>query len=650
MRVRCAARLVLAILACIGANAAGSTELAGVGKSAAKELPVGVHGAWKNWGWKVGTSHADVLKLGRKFRLSGIGDGKKNDEWLRLFNHKNEGFYGGFAAGKLWGKTTYVTHLHLGNQWRLSADGKEKDWLRLAPARGAGYFGGFAAGKLHTKKLTVEGEASAHSVNLAGNFLFGQLSKGDSWLRLLNPLTKSAHKKGGLALGNVRASDVAVSSKITTKGLQLGNKWRLSGAGDAIKNDDWLRLMSANGKTFTGGFAASKMMTHNLKVERIATFTGAATFEAATFKGKVKFLKHATFHTLVGTSAQIGNIMLSNKGKKHAKKDWLHVYRADGKSYGGVAMGESWTKRSTTKLLHLGNKWRLSAIGDKYHNDDWLRLMNVGNTGYYGGLAAKKLWTPKAYNHVLQLGTKWRLSGVGDRIKNDNWLRLMDIRNTRLSGGFDAAKLATNDLNVRGIARVKELHVGLYQFKKGVNRLSLYHSNTKKLSGLELGSVKAQQLFVSAAATVSMLKAKKSVQAPFIELKTHLVVSRWRIGLPAVKKGKAQVGPSWLRLSDAKDTNKLESLQMHTLRSTNIIQTKGKATMNRAHIASLESGTSKMKKLEVSGVIHAAKGVWVGTGKSKQKLVPMPSSLVDEVKALRKELNAMKEMMAQMKK
>jgi hypothetical protein len=61
-----------------------------------------------------------------------------------------------------------------------------------------------------------------------------------------------------------------------------------------------------------------------------------------------------------------------------------------------------------TDILQLGNKWRLSAIGDAHGNDDWLRLFDIGNNGYYGGLAAGRLWSIS--------GT---LSGSDIRLKTD---------------------------------------------------------------------------------------------------------------------------------------------------------------------------------------------------------------------------------------
>jgi hypothetical protein len=42
------------------------------------------------------------VQLGNKFLLSGVGDIQNDDEWLRLMNKDDTGYYGGFAAGKLW--------------------------------------------------------------------------------------------------------------------------------------------------------------------------------------------------------------------------------------------------------------------------------------------------------------------------------------------------------------------------------------------------------------------------------------------------------------------------------------------------------------------------------------------------------------------
>ncbi len=49
-----------------------------------------------------GTVKINVLQLGDKFRLSGVGDGSANDDWLRLYTPANTAYSGGFAAGKMW--------------------------------------------------------------------------------------------------------------------------------------------------------------------------------------------------------------------------------------------------------------------------------------------------------------------------------------------------------------------------------------------------------------------------------------------------------------------------------------------------------------------------------------------------------------------
>ena len=49
-----------------------------------------------------GVVRINVLQLGAKWRLSGVGDHEANDDWLRLKNAGNTAYSGGFAAGKMW--------------------------------------------------------------------------------------------------------------------------------------------------------------------------------------------------------------------------------------------------------------------------------------------------------------------------------------------------------------------------------------------------------------------------------------------------------------------------------------------------------------------------------------------------------------------
>jgi hypothetical protein len=67
-----------------------------------------------------GVMYTKRLLLGDKFSLSGVGDAHGNDDWLRLFNTANNGYYGGLAAGKMW---SY--HYYEGSDASLKSDVKD---------------------------------------------------------------------------------------------------------------------------------------------------------------------------------------------------------------------------------------------------------------------------------------------------------------------------------------------------------------------------------------------------------------------------------------------------------------------------------------------------------------------------------------------
>jgi Chaperone of endosialidase len=62
-----------------------------------------------------GITKIPKLQLGNKWLLSGEGDAHANDDWLRLFDIQGAGYFGGFAAGKLYsiGGTVYGSDLRL---------------------------------------------------------------------------------------------------------------------------------------------------------------------------------------------------------------------------------------------------------------------------------------------------------------------------------------------------------------------------------------------------------------------------------------------------------------------------------------------------------------------------------------------------------
>lgn len=50
-------------------------------------------------------------------------------------------------------------------------------------------------------------------------------------------------------------------------------------------------------------------------------------------------------------------------------------------------------KVTRTDVLRIGDKWRLSGVGDGHGNDGWLRLFDAAGNGYRGGMAMDILWT-----------------------------------------------------------------------------------------------------------------------------------------------------------------------------------------------------------------------------------------------------------------
>ena len=72
--------------------------------------------------------NTDVLHLGNKFRLSGVGDSHANDDWMRLLGKDNKNYKGGVAVGKLW--VGGVSHLN-GNTLTHSVSRNGGDWLRI---------------------------------------------------------------------------------------------------------------------------------------------------------------------------------------------------------------------------------------------------------------------------------------------------------------------------------------------------------------------------------------------------------------------------------------------------------------------------------------------------------------------------------------
>lgn len=76
-----------------------------------------------------------------------------------------------------------------------------------------------------------------------------------------------------------------------------------------------------------------------------------------------------------------------------------------------------------TDVLRLGDKWRLSGIGDHEANDDWLRLKNAANNAYWGGFAASKMWTIQGQYQQSDQRLKCNIHEIADALPRLNRLR-----------------------------------------------------------------------------------------------------------------------------------------------------------------------------------------------------------------------------------
>ncbi|NEP35885.1 tail fiber domain-containing protein [Moorena sp. SIO3B2] len=84
-----------------------------------------------------GTTKTQKLRLADKWLLSGVGDVHHNDDWLRLFDHNGSGYFGGFAAGRLWSSSGTLS----GSDLRLKKDiaNLEQSLEKLIKLRGVHY-------------------------------------------------------------------------------------------------------------------------------------------------------------------------------------------------------------------------------------------------------------------------------------------------------------------------------------------------------------------------------------------------------------------------------------------------------------------------------------------------------------------------------
>jgi len=578
--------------------------------------------------WSVAVSHAGVLKLGNKFRLSGIGDAAGNDNWLRLFDVGNRGFYGGFAASKLWAQHSITSTLSLGNKWKLSAvdnNGDTGSWLRLAGKDSPDLYGGFAAKHLFSEALQVNGTARVNGLHVGGRWRFAPVSDSDSWIQLSSIAESS--KAAGLSVNRIRGEEVSTAKLIVSGSISFGEKWKLTASGSSLV------LVDAKTGVLTGGFSAASLMGTELTVKQTARVGGDSFFAGkATFQDSVHVTKNIKFDSASGRVLQIGGCQLSGKGQDRGTGSWVHILEQGKETYASAAVKALWGSMVHTDKLQLGHKWQLSGVGDGHKNDHWLRLMSSDGNKFSGGFAAQKLWATKGLIHVLQLGNRFRLSGIGDSGKSDDWLRLYNTANTGLFGGFEAAKMRTRHMDADGI-KTRSLTIGSAKLYEHQGFIHFSGSG-----GLSTRSLKTGALSVTKHAKIGSLSVQGLIQGKSVIAEDSIQIARWRLG-EYVKDKKTADSNAWLALTSSKDPSQMQNLQLGKLKSIDV-EIKGLADMKEAKAAKLKAASATIGELFVTDKVRVASELWVGNHQVSVQTFERMEQLIQEVQELKQLLAA----------
>lgn len=184
-----------------------------------------------------------------------------------------------------------------------------------------------------------------------------------------------------------------------------------------------------------------------------------------------------------GTSESSGLLFPKNPGGGSGDAAWLRYYASSGeacvleigiandpddfiylKSSGGVKID----------VLKLGDKWRLSGVGDRDANDEWLRMMNTANTAYYGGFAAAKFWTFKDQYTQSDLHSKSNIKNLSYSLES-----ILNLQGVSFTWNDDLVKFVDKDSESLGLIAqdVEKVFPQLVQSgpdgKLGVNYIGL---------------------------------------------------------------------------------------------------------------------------------------------------------------------------------
>jgi CHASE3 domain sensor protein len=319
--------------------------------------------------------------------------------------------------------------------------------------------------------------------------------------------------EGGLHVhGSVNSHNINAGHTKTSK-LRLGDKFVLSGVGDAHANDGWLRLFGADEKGYHGGLAAGNLWSGS-------DVSAAGTINAGKISLHNNNNKDDNVHINIhqhNPGTMIEKRYGTNKGDRYgmgqypggntrvysakdygpssvnlgfAKKDGgfddvLKVQNTNdggqvfinatgniqnpngqmkisrqGIMFGGPNNGKEVNSAQISAGLHQPNSLNIVGMSSgKGHQDRRVDMWAEGGLHVHGSVNSHNINAGHTKTSKLRLGDKFVLSGVGDGHANDGWLRLFGANEKDYNGGLAAGNLYSHNdiLAPRGTVFAKKL-------------------------------------------------------------------------------------------------------------------------------------------------------------------------------------------------
>jgi len=257
--------------------------------------------------------------------------------------------------------------------------------------------------------------------------------------------TIGAGKNGSITSYINSDGNAYMSGKVHTNKLQLGNKFILSGNGDAHSNDGWLRMLDRNGKDFYGGFATGSLWTPG-------------------------------FHSNGSSNNFKGGVSTHNPYRLGTHLPW-----GDGKNY---IRGDTEIRGNTNNLGNLnvdGNmrtRGELRTHGPKYGDKTWFRHNEPNNpSGHKIAIGAGEATIIGGGESAGEIFSKEKHNDKEDLVlSTDNRIRFV----TNLQNGY-GARIEAADFQANGMMNFRKpvtFHGNDVRFKGGKSVHNPYNWQT----------------------------------------------------------------------------------------------------------------------------------------------------------------------------